>query len=264
MNKPCPITITCDCDSDPLLGFSSETPDVPDFFDVGYARVVAPLGSYFDRTDCVAVCDSPTSQQAADLCAYLEALECAAAGIEPTPAIYLNGPAEASVFCPDGLPFTYSVPAGLFGGFSQLEADEAAESYALKLAGLHRLCLSDLVPNVTNALQPYSGAITATSAFLATFPAGDTWRLTGGALPPGIKILEFGSGTSAVVSGGVIHLAGTPVKDGTYVFSISITLANGDTMNKTYTITVLGVFLADDPVGNLLTDESGNFLMADL
>lgn len=257
-SQPCINKITCDCENTPFVNLSSEAPDIPDFFSLGYAQAVPPLGTDFTKLDCLGLCVAPT-QQGADLCAYLAALECittfwqppgdgSAQSTVPPPvrppgrgrfAFFLNTEQDATVNCPDGLPFSYIVPAGKFGGFSQAQANTAAQSYGVAQAQLHLLCLSGIQASVC-AGTPYNATITASSLFLAHAPGGDVWELTSGALPPGIDIPEF-IFTTGIVTGGVIHLQGTCSNPGVYNFSIGITLPNGDSFNKPYQIKVAGI-----------------------
>lgn len=255
---PCDNKITCDCNDSPFVNLSSEAPDQPSFFSIGYAYATPPLGYTFDRTNCAALCESVTSQEAANLCAYLAALQCVttdwttpgdgSAATPVPPAVsprgnghapfFLNTQQEGTANCADGLPFTYTVPAGVYGGLSQSQADEAAASAALSLAQIHLLCLSN-IQNSVCVDTAYNATITASSQFLARPPGVDVWRIDG-ELPPGITIPEFIS-TTGLVSGGVIHLQGTPTVPGTYNFTISIFLANGDSFSKPYTLNVAGI-----------------------
>lgn len=263
-NILCPDNFAgCDCvDSNPLANLSAEAPDLPVFLSTAFFSVIPPLGASFGQLQCMAFCESATSQEAADLCAELAAFECVGSGIafagggptnQPVPPpqnplgrlavpLFTNSPQSATVNCPDGLPFTFTVPGGIFGGFSQLEADLQAETYALQQAQLHVLCLGP-IQGFACANAPYSAAITATGNFLAVLPQADIWEISGN-LPPGLSIPEF-IFTTGAVTGGVIHIVGTPTTIGTYTFTITITDPSGDFISKDYTITVQGIMNAN-------------------
>jgi len=240
------------------VNLSSEAPDIPDDFFIGYAKLIPPLGTDFSITECAALCEAPTLQ-AALLCAQRAALQCIATDWQPPgqgdlatpvpPAVrppgrghtptFVNTQQEATVNCPDGTPFTYTIPAGVFFGLSQSQADEAAQSFAQQQAVIHQICLSP-IQNRVCVDTPYNATITASSRFLARAPSFDVWELTSGQIPPGLTIPEF-IVTTGLVRGGTIHLQGTPTVPGIYNFSIGITLPNGDFQNVPYTIAVMGI-----------------------
>lgn len=259
-NILCPDNFAgCDCvDDNPFANLSAEAPDLPVFLSTQFFSAIPPLGDSYGPLSCMAFCQSAVSQQAADLCAELAAFECVGGGFgfdgggppnPPVPPpqgplgrvgvpIFTNNPQSATVLCPDGLPFTFTVPGGLFAGFSQLQADTAAETYALQQAQMHVLCLGPLQPFVCQGAA-YSSSITATGNFLAVAPQADIWQISG-SLPPGLTIPEF-IFTTGAVTGGVIHIVGTPTTPGVYNFTITITDPSGDFISKDYTITVAGI-----------------------
>jgi hypothetical protein len=189
---------------------------------------------------------------AANLCATLQAEECVVGGFstggsaappgpppsEPTGSVrtgfFLNGPQDGLVFCPDGLPFTYTVPAGLFGDLTQAGADAKAKSLAQQLAASHIICLGEIQVQVC-ANTAYNSTIVATGGFLAVGPAGDSWDISAGALPPGLT-MDTGN-----ITGGQSTVTGTPTTPGVYTFTVSITDPAGDFQQKTYTIKVAGI-----------------------
>lgn len=147
---------------------------------------------------------------------------------------YYNRPSICVVNCPlDGLPFSYTVPAGIVIGFSQAKADKAAESLACSLAKIHRICLSSL-PKFCCAGVAYSKTITATGVFLAKPGQFNFWQVSGN-LPTGLTF-NGGSTQSATVS-----ITGTPTTPGSYSFTVTVTDPSGDIMTKTYTICVIGI-----------------------
>ena len=199
-NILCPDNFAgCDCvDANPFANLSAEAPDLPVFLSTAFVNLIPPLGDDFGALTCMAFCQSPVSQQAADLCAELAAFECVGGGFgfdgggapnPPVPPpqrplgrlsvpIFHNNPQSATVMCPDGLPFTFTVPGGLFGGFSQLQADTEAETYALQQAQLHVMCLGP-IQAVGCADAPYTTAIVATGNFLAVAPRRTSGRSAG-------------------------------------------------------------------------------------
>lgn len=234
-NIPCANKISCLCDANPLQGVDSSAADVPQFLRVGYASLVPPLGTSFDRVMCAAPCESPASQQAADLCGNLLAEECVTSGWRgPSGApftLFFNSSQKGQVLCGDGLPFVFTVPAGVFGGPNQLAADTAAFTFANEQAAARLLCLSGNPANAT-VNQPYVGIITATGRFLAVSPQTDLWQVVSGTLPPG---LTFNGGP---ITGGVATITGTPTVQGKYTFTVQVTDPLGDSMTKVFSLRV--------------------------
>lgn len=242
----------CDCfDGNPLGNFSSEAPDLPAFRSTYFAGLQPLLGMDWGQIACMAFGDSQASQQAADLLAAVAAERCVIGGSSsggavscppvpppcggtphrlgsrPTP-FFTNTPQDATVNCPDGLPFTYTVPAGLFGGLTQLIANTEAQSYAQQLAMTHLICLSDL-PNTGQLGTPYTGTIVATGNFVSA--TSNFWELVIGAVPDGLT-LQTGIG------GPAISLTGKPTKAGVFNFTVAVTDPAGDFQTKQYTITI--------------------------
>jgi hypothetical protein len=254
-NILCPTKIDCACDDNPFANLSAEAPDPRLFFSTAFVQLLPPLGTAWNAISCTSVCESGVSQQAADLCATLQAEECVVGGFTtggtaappgPPPSepqgtvatgFFLNSPQDGLVFCPDGLPFTYTVPAGLFGDFSQSGADAKAKSYAQQLAAQHVICLGDIQSQVC-AGAAYASTIVATGGFLAVAPGGDAWELTSGALPPGLT-MDTGN-----ITGGQSTISGTCNVPGIYTFTVSVTDPSGDFQQKTYTIKVAGIINA--------------------
>lgn len=251
-NILCPTKIDCACDDNPFANLSAEAPDKRLFFSTAFVQLLPPLGTAWGQTFCSSVCESSTSQQAADLCATLQAEECVvstwtsggtAAPPAPPPSepqgnmqspFFLNSPQDGTVFCPDGLPFTFTVPAGLFGDTSQGGADAKAQSLAVQLAGSHVICLGNITTQTCSG-APYNSTIVATGAFLATPPQGDFWDLVAGALPPGLTM------PTGFITGGQNTISGTPTTPGSYTFTVSIIDPSGDFQQKPYTISVAGI-----------------------
>lgn len=248
----------CDCFlSNPLGNFSSEAPDLPAFRATYFSGLQPLLGMDWGQIACMRYGDSLASQQAADLLAAVAAEDCVVStwsvGGDSDPPVpppftaaphransqpvrfFRNTAQDATVNCPDGLPFTYTVPAGLFGGLSQLIANTEAQSYAQQLAVSRLICLSGIT-DTGEVGQDYSGTIFATGAFLS--PTSNVWELVSGALPDGLTFVEFIFTTG--LAGTSIHLTGKPTKAGVYNFTIAVTDPEGDYQQKPYTITITG------------------------
>ena len=182
---------------------------------------------------------APSPQQ---VTANANAFACAVSGWtqqgHPVPTFY-NTPQTYTFLCDDGLPFYYTVAAGLFPALSQAEANAQALSYAEQLAGQHAICLSGIETMATLGV-PYSSTIEATGESLAVFPAYDTWVLVNGMLPPGLTLAQgrFING-QAQITGGMCPITGTPTIAGSYAFVIRVTDPVGDSMQKTFNISVV-------------------------
>ena len=144
-----------------------------------------------------------------------------------TPNVYFSGPNTATVFCADGNPFTVNVPAGLFAGLSQAEADQIAVSYALQNITRLKFCLSDFTA---------SGCVgtTITNTFSVTGGTGP-FTFSDEGIPPGFSLVAAGERAA--------FLSGTIESGGTYNFTIRATDPLGNYMEKTYRI--IGIGFAD-------------------
>lgn len=277
MNTLCPVTIgECDCfDSNPLKLISSEAPDLLPLTGVSYNRTQPPLGYGWATFTGIGLFYSGTSQADADQQAYILGYQasictwtnpdgsmyaqyaCPAGvtffnqavpgggsggsaggggggGPSPQPGQFLSSAQTGIAGCPDGSTFDFFVPAGLFSASTQIAADEAAFAFASQQASDHKICLGN-IPSQCCLNTATSINVVATGNFLAQPPSGDFWALVGGGLPPG---LVFNGGT---ITGGVATITGTPTAIGSYSFVISVTDPVGDTMQKTYTLTVASV-----------------------
>ena len=236
MNIPCPTAINCVCfDSLPIYGFSAEPPDAKYFVGRGYTGVVPPLGQTWGVQTCQTIAQSATSQQAADLAAAEAGIICVVSTFQ-NPSVFPNMQQSASVTCPDGNLFTYTVPAGaLVSSSSQLDANTQALSLAQKNAGIYQICLGSLGTTSVCPGTAISVPVVATGNNLAVAPQTNTWKISSGSLPPGVTL----SATST--SSNNVNLVGTPNTIGSYTFSIQITDPIGNTMAKSYTFGVAGI-----------------------
>lgn len=162
-------------------------------------------------------------------------------GVTPV-TIYVNAAATATVNCPDGSPFRYTLPAGMIAGFSQTAVNQSAQRLATSRALQHRVCLSSLEGAICVDVA-YSKTIKASGSYVAHFPSTDFWTQVSGTLPTGLSF------TGGYRSGGAV-LSGTPTTTGTYTFTIRVTLSTfgspgfGDFMEKTYQLKVVGISTA--------------------
>lgn len=250
----------------PYANLSSEGPDLDLSYseNYGYTWVEPPLGSNWQRSHCRGVCFSSESQFQADLCAVIQNLIClidtwgtcttcfpgdpgGGGGVISGPPLYgtrsialppaYNDEQTCSISCPDGNPFSYTLPAGMVAATSKALANAIAQSVACQQAELKLFCLGDIDGDVC-----YAGAFnqTITSTLNVT-----TWSIVSGSLPPGITTTE---GEKELVLSGVANTAGS------YTFAIQALNTGGTFVIKTYTINVLGISnsstLPDGTLGN--------------
>lgn len=225
----CSPAVTCPGTDNPILNLSSE--DIDEFVYIGmnWGPYTPPpvLNTYIDQ-GCLGTCESVISQEDADLCAARQAIFCVKGGGNnpgtPPPTLICNDPQSATVLCPDGLPFTYTVPAGVFCGESKTLLNEQAHSYAQRLAASQKVCLGSL-QRCACINVPYSGQIPISGNF-----TGQThWSLSSGILPPGLFLSQTGV------------ISGTPLISGTYSFEVMATTSAGTYMQKPYTIVILEI-----------------------
>lgn len=152
--------------------------------------------------------------------------------VPPTPPQepngYFSGPSTVTIFCSDGTPFTVNVPAGLFAGFSQAEADASARSYIERNITSLKFCISDFGASVCIGTA-IAGTLTITGG---TGPF--TWTAEG--LPPGISLLPSGDRTAEIF--------GTMESGGTFTVTVRATDPLGNFMEKNFTIIAIG-FVTD-------------------
>lgn len=209
-----------------------------------------PPSFYNARRNCQVLCPDGTtvtsftfpaglikasSPAIADNAAYNEACsaaaqECITCGKQlpphiPPPHWFCNTPQDCTVTCPDGTPFTYTVPAGLFCQPTQAQADALAQAYACDQAAKHIICIGDL-PMQCCAYSNCSFDVPVMSNDLPV-----TYTIVGGELPPGLNIAASSDGFS---------ITGTSSAPDWYSFTVRATNPNGDFMDKDYNIDILG------------------------
>lgn len=257
-NIPCPIDIKCGAPDFPLLNFSSEAPDPFRFTGTGYPIINPdnPIGtdptgrdpsdpSIWFGDGCLSLCFSVVSQEAADLCAAAQAYICSHTGGGngggPHQSIFFNQTAVCSVSCPGGGQFTWVILAGTYVSTSQALADRVASEAACAQANSKFFCLGPLNGKACYQI-PYSQSV----AISGPNPGPIDVTITSGSLPPGIVISQSPN------NGKTVFFNGTPTNFGDYTFTLQAVDPNGNTMTKTYTITVLGISnIASLPQPNL-------------
>lgn len=240
----CDQLINCECTNFPVSNYSSEDPDHQIFiglaFDWGGAQD-PPLGGSWNGRYCTGVCVSTISQEDADLCAArMNVLLCQSDPNPPTTPpgtpslIFFSRPAFCDTFCPDGSPFRYVIPGGLFASFSQTMADRLAVERACRLSRQHRMCLGN--PSGTQFCE-HSEMLLNISASGRFSNAGNLWRVMPGHgdLPHGVKL------SSVSPDGDTASISGIPTESGTFSFRIRVTNNKGDYMERQYTICVIGI-----------------------
>lgn len=237
-NPNCTSPISCPGSDNPILNLSSEAPDHFVFIGVQWKPgIPPPVNRIFTNNGCLGICTSTISQDDADQCAARQAVMCVGSTVipncpdcpaPPPPTIVCSNPASCTVNCPDGLPFTFNVPAGLYCGSSQTAVDNQAHQYACKLAPLFQVCIGNFQQCVcTGLLVDYH--ITVTS------PAPVTLSIVGGSLPPGVLLRPDTSSASGW------SLIGVPNTPGTYFFSVKAITSTGLFMVKALSMVVLQI-----------------------
>lgn len=284
----CDNRITCECSDDPIENYSSEAPDVIRFRKKTIVIDFPPSGWRFTQQGCTSLCESDVSQEEADLCAQRQALECVGGGWDddpkkPTPpecptkdcdkppippVLFYNDTQSCTVNCPDGEPFTWTVPAGTVVDFSQAIANAKALSIACNLASTrgNGICFRS-ARNLTEGCKdtaysqriqatggvtitwPYTGATAAAIAcaaqdphFTSHFPLIYRWEVTSGSLPPGLQL-----------RGCTGYIDGTPTTAGTYTFTVRITDQAGSTQSKEFQLCIFDITSAS-PLSNGLVN----------
>jgi len=252
----CPCRVDCPGTDSPFANLTSEAPDQLIFIGYDWGNELPNVGWHFtDPPNNPSWCDSPTSQEEADLCAKRTKTGCLVGDCGPGSSgpefpwsdqnnnridTFFNDAAFCTVFCQDGLPFTYTVKAGTFRAFSQDGANKEAISYACNLANLNAVCFGSIANGCLN--QNYLAVITVTGGF-----GPYTIARIGGTLPPGVGFVQD-TGTTA-------FLSGIPTASGSYTFTLRAVDTKGNFMQKDFTVFVLAVSNAS----TLPTPSVGNF-----
>lgn len=247
----CPTKSICVDPANPIQNFSSEAPDLtlfigdPPWSGGPGGPGAPPTGGTWVSSGCGDVqCISTISQADADQCAAnLQTATCMGGWTNPPgqPVIpAFNNQESCTSLCPDGLPFSYTVPAGTISALNQATANEIAQSFACENARLRRICLSSLSAPEACVNAAYTATIRASGGFIT---ANNTWIVASGRLPLGVNLVgSLIVGPDAnVVTGPVLTISGTPTETGTFPFTIRVTALNGDFMVKNYSLCVIGI-----------------------
>ena len=224
----------------PFVNLSSETPDADVFIGRRYSIGDPPLGSTWYAVGCIGWCLSTVSQQAADLCAAVQAVLCQSTNwpeVNPlTPddptnlvdrTVYYNNAQYCDYPCPDGTAHRYTVAAGLFAStVNQETVDLMAYSYACNQAVNSRICPGDLYPSSTCANAAYNGVITILAANLPI-----TWTEVT-PLPDGLFLTTDPSNA---------FISGTPTTPDNYTFTLRATDSQDNSNERTYALNVFGI-----------------------
>lgn len=132
-----------------------------------------------------------------------------------------------TVFCSDASTFTYCVPAGTYCADTKEEANAIARSFACLQANTHKICLTALSSD-----SICLGTSASVTASLTGGTTGCSWQIISGSIPTGMTLSS---------SGCVVTISGTPTEAGTFTFALRVTDSNGSYMQKTYTLTVVGI-----------------------
>lgn len=270
LSIPCCVKGLCDDPSNPFANLTAEGPDSDYFIGLyhGSLQQPPPLDWTWGTPGCLSFCTSTVSQADADLCAQRQQVQCTtqncndpscggnggdggwlAPGRLANPPVFTNTDQPCTTNCPDGLPFTYTLPAGSVAGINQAYCNQQAQSIACNRAAENMMCLSDLTPNTATVGMPYVGII-AVNGGVAPY----SLMILAGSVPPGI---------TATIGARFITLSGTPTTAGTYSFTVDVNDSSGLFMTKNYTITVLAPPCVDwtkltiDPGSPILNPNSG-------
>lgn len=278
----CPATNGTNLDW-PIQNWTSEDPDAPFFIGRNDGYDNAPcLGCNWTTDSCLGLCRSTISQEDADLCAALNWIRCIndpdpplpdpIPGPHPFPAddsshggdsggspsdpclshpetctkpLYYNHAQTATIPCPDGTNFTYTLPANVIAASSQIEADRQAISVATNRALEKLICLG--TPSGTEFDVCLGDTADCDSVILTVSGSGAPFSIaTSGQLPDGIEFLAD-SNTSWVVCGQFTTA-------GNYVFTTKVTSSTGNTASRDFTISVLGITTGSlNPNTNIIT-----------
>lgn len=243
----------CEDEALPTANYSSEAPDQNVFFGRSYnVQQQPPLGSPWQSTGCIGTCTSTISQADANACAQRQLMVCLSGkwpeyednpndDPEQPPVVvvnrqtFLNDQQTCDFTCADGQVFTYTVPAGTVSAFSLAAANSFALSMACNGSIDNRICIGDPTPAGACLDEEYSGTCTITAP---ERPGGYTISLQAGSLPPGL---------STAIDGNTISFPGTPTSAGEYPFVIQVSDQEGNFMQKTVTIYVVGILPATLP-----------------
>lgn len=263
-------SVCCDADNESALAnFSMEAADPNRFLSGRQYIFDPPLGTKWGALSCSGWCWSTVSQQDADLCALNQQQSCVVTPPDPDPPSDPNNPLPpgggpngnqgwqdpdghptelfpnqaqtCSGECPDGTPYSYTLPAGSIYAITQELANYKAYGFACKLAVQTSLCILTNSPLISGC--PGDTYLAALSASGGKLPI--TWSIVGGSLPPGLTM------SSAGIISGIIDDSAS----GDYTVTVKATDENGNIRLKNIIIGVCGLLnnstLSAYTVGNV-------------
>lgn len=212
MEIPCPKCNPCLATNQPYDNISTEAVD-QDYAigqSWGHTDFPPPLSSHWYAWWCYGECDSTISQADADACAFKHSLECdSTPPPNPKAEVFCNDLKSASAVCPNGLTYSYDVPAGVYCAPSKAKANEIAQSVAKKQVNINKHCGPSKPACVNIPLSPTYDTYTAKGVI---GPADFTFSVHSGSLPPGVVLVKTGKNTAI--------LAGTPTQPGNYSWTV--------------------------------------------
>lgn len=237
---------------DPLMNTSMAAPDPNRFLSGGVNIFQPPLGYNWGAVACGGWVWSSVSAEDAFLAALAAQQQCVVTPPDPNPnpnpnpnppggggpygnpgwqnpdgtpvELFPNLPQTCNGECPDGTPYSYTVPIGAIYALSTAEANYKAYGLACKLAAANSLCLNSISPLTAGCPgESYDVQLEATGN---AFPY--VWSIVGGFLPPGLAL-----STSGRITGIVDDSAA-----GDYTVAIRVTDANGAIRQKNFVIGV--------------------------
>ncbi len=243
-NIPCPISTPCLNPANPRTNYTSEAPDKRVFLGFSSNSTPPNPGQPFTNPTGYFYCEDGTSVEDAALCANNGAVDngdnSGGTSSDPPPntatdpgqgnQVFWNDEQHATVACPDGGSFTYTMRAGTVRGASPQYANIVAQSLATQRAALYLICISSLNPNACLD-EDYDQIITASTRTVGEID----WQIKSGMLPPGLEMLPD------LFESKRISIAGTPTTAGNYTFVLRATDEKLNFTERTFTIMVLGI-----------------------
>jgi len=233
------------CTDDPVLNIASEGPDSDRFvFNIDLLGGGPQLNELFEQLGCFAWCWSEISQEDADLCAIMQAIQCANDAIRQpatgvggfsiiggqVPPLLFNTAQFCQFTCPDGAAFGWTFPPNQVAARTLLEANRIAFSYACRYARLRKICITS-TPDPACAGQAYTGRLEASGGTPFTTSQGQCpylWQIISGSLPAGLSLNQC---TGAIT--------GTPTAGSSSTFTVRATDSIGSYQQKVVTLNVI-------------------------
>lgn len=231
---PCTNRIVCpgpatslDAD-DPIINFSSEAVD-----GINFTEMAWPITDVFnpfvpdDPNNPPDTCDSPISQEEAELCAIRKVFLDQANFNGRGGQIFFSGVQTCAFNCPDGTAFFWTVPAGAFADFSQSAADQKAKAYACQQVLRNAVCI---------AVESTSCCVGANFLSVVTVDGGFppyAIKIIAGSLPPGIGFVQDTNTTG--------FFSGVPTTAGLFPIALSARDSHGNIMTRTVNLAVLAI-----------------------